>query len=254
MDHINQVLQLPERCLVNRKITKAFFKRNFVLTVAERSLLELQISQIFWVASLNPDNSNIPAFQKEEEIYEEVQVIIVTTTLENFATIHFKVAELIQKHIPYAILLCITSGDQTVWSTYQKRVSQTDATRRIIHQRFFTQIIPAAPTNVLEQQFLESLSYGRLNKGNLQELYASYTACIIALQAAAMNGLFVVRTADRTREAMQSLARISLLGQEINSLSRTAQKETQLNRRVSFNLQIQAKRAEIIILKEALKA
>ena len=64
MESLNQILQLPERCLVNKKITKAFFKRNFDLTLTERKLLDDSaiIIQIDWIASLKPNQINIEGF------------------------------------------------------------------------------------------------------------------------------------------------------------------------------------------------
>jgi hypothetical protein len=53
MDALNTILQIPERCMVHKKITKAFFKRNFDLISGEKTLLDNLIA-IDWLASISP--------------------------------------------------------------------------------------------------------------------------------------------------------------------------------------------------------
>ena len=246
---IIDILQLPTRCLLNKKITKAFFKRNFDLTIAEKSLLDKQIVGIDWLASLSAENINVPSYLNEDITYEEVQMITVSYFGDNFVTDHFKIAELIHKHIPYAILLCIYNDEQMVWSTFDKRINQKDTNKRIIAKRHFTEVIPIQERTALQQDFLNSLAFSELRKTNLYELYNSFAERIFALQASNLNSTFTLRTKSRTQQDMLSLEKIARLQQEIEILSNTAKKETQLNKQVNLNLQIQNKRLEMAQLK-----
>lgn len=249
MDLWNNILQLPNRCLLNTKITKAFFKRNFDLTIAEKALLDKQILTTELLGSLNPENANINLYQAEDISYDEVVIVMANIANHNFETDHLKVAELIHKHIPYAILLCVFSDEQMVWSTFEKRINQKDTNKRIIAQRHFTAIIPLHERTALQQDFLNSLAFSGLRKTNLYELYNSYTERIFALQASYLNSTFTIRTQSRTQQDMLLLEKIAKLQQEIESLSNTAKKETQLNKQVNLNLQIQNKRSEMAQLK-----
>lgn len=249
MEFWNHILQLPNRCLLNKKITKAFFKRNFELTVAERSLLDKQIESIDWFASLSPENTNISTYSNPEVSYEEVQIILANISVGNLESEHAKVAELIHKHIPYAIFLCVYNSEQMVWSSFNKRVNQKDASKRIIDKRHFTELISLNDHSEIQQLFLNSLAFNQLDKTNFYQLYNNYTECIFALQASALNSKFLLRTQSRTETDMLLLERIALLQQEIESLGITAKKETQLNWQVSLNLQIQNKRSEMAQLK-----
>ena len=97
MDNLNNILKIPERCLVNKKITKAFFKRNFDLTSNEKILLDdfNIIATIDWLANVRPSTANISRYQDENYLFEEVQVIAVQTAENNFDYNHFRIAELI---------------------------------------------------------------------------------------------------------------------------------------------------------------
>lgn len=246
---IIDILQLPTRCLLNKKITKAFFKRNFDLTIVERSLLDKQIVGIDWLASLSAENINVPSYLNEDISYEEIQIITADISCGNFEAEYLKIAELIHKYIPYAILLCIYDLEQMVWSTFDKRVNQKDANKRIIDKRYFTEIIPLKEKTESQNEFLNSLVFSKLSKANLYELYNNYVERIFALQASTLNGTFTVRTQSRTQSDRLLLKNIEKLQQEVEKLSKLVRKETQLNKQVNLNLLIQDKRREITQLK-----
>ncbi|MCO5948084.1 DUF4391 domain-containing protein [Mucilaginibacter flavidus] len=247
MDVINRILQLPERCLLNKKITKAFFKRNFDLTSAERSLLDDYnvIEAINWVATISPANSNIIAWKDEQYIYEEVQVITVQTTVDDFVRNKQKIAELIQKYIPYPIILCIYNDQAFVFNTFDKKINQNDSSRRTIDKRYFSEDISQSTPTKNQQDFLNSINFTNLDKTNLQTYYNAYTQRIISLQVASLSGVYIPRTHNRTQEDLKRLERIEELKKEIISLQNRAKKETQLNQRVQLNVAINDKRKEI---------
>lgn len=249
MNEWNEILKMPERCLLNRKITKAFFKRNFELTLTEKNVLDKQIENITWLASLNPENTNIPPFVSDNVAFEEVQIIVATTSQAYFDREHVKIAEVIQRHIPYAILLCVHTPEKMVWSTCNKRIRQNDQTKRIIEKRFFSQLIDIQQQNEVQRDFLNSLAFSGLAKATLQDLYNSYTERIFALQAARLNGTFAIRTQERTKADMLLLERLEVLEQEVATLAQKAKRETQLNDQVQLNVHIQNYRREIARLK-----
>src|SRR5687768_2098149 len=101
MDALNTILEIPERCLVNKKITKAFFKRNFDLTSTEKALLDdfNAIAAIDWLASVSPASSNINPYKDQHYLFEEVQVITVYTSETDFERNRQRIEDLIQKYI-----------------------------------------------------------------------------------------------------------------------------------------------------------
>jgi hypothetical protein len=247
MDALNSILQLPVRCLLNRKITKAFFKRNFDLTTAERVLLDdfSAIESINWVASISPGNANIIAFKEDALIFEEVQVITVQTTTVDFERNKQKIADLVQKYIPYPILLCIYHAQAFVLNTCDKKVNQNDSSRRTIEKRYFTEDILLNDADKTRQDFLKSLNFINLDKTNLYTFYISYTQRIVSLQVAQLSGVYIPRTQSRTQEDILRLERIEELQKEIVGLDSQAKKETQLNQRVQLNLLMNEKRKEV---------
>ena len=233
--------------MVNKKITKAFFKRNFELTTAEKKLLDdfTIIIQIDWLSSIKPENSNIITYTHDQYVYEEVQIISVQTSDDNFDKNKQKIAELIQKYIPYNILLCIYNSSNFVLNTCDKRINQNDSTKRTIEKYYFTENINIPKPIEKQKSFIKSLAFSELYKQNLKTFYDSYTSRIIALQAAELTGIFTIRKNERSKQEVQHLENITQLQSEILTLQNQAIKETQLKIQVQLNAEIQKKRKEI---------
>lgn len=252
MELLNEILRLPERCMTGKKIPKTFFKRNFDLTSAERALLDdpARIIGIEWIASISPGSSNINVYRDEEYIYEEVQVISVQTTASDFEKNQYKITELVQKYIPYPILLCIWYNHTFVLNACDKKVNQNDSNRRTIGKRHTTEIVNYPNLTGQQQAFLDSLNFRELDKTSLKTFYEAYIQRLIALQTADLSGMFVLRTQHRTQDDLVHLEKIATLEKEIQLLHYEAKKESQLNQRVAINTLIHEKRTQI----EALKA
>lgn len=256
MDGLNNILKIPERSLVNKKITKAFFKRNFDLTITEKALLDdfPIISSIEWLASISPANSNINAYKDEHSIFEEIQVIVVHTSDVEFERNQQRITDLVQKYIPYQVLLCIMSSQLLVINACDKKINQNDSSRRTVEKKYSSEAIQLHHPTEQHQGFLQSLAFEELDKTNLKTCYESYIQRLIALQASAIIGAFVPRTQSRTQLDMQRLEQIEALSKDIETLQSKAQKETQLAARVQLNTEIQQKRITIEQLKNLLTA
>lgn len=255
MESLNQILQLPERCLVNKKITKAFFKRNFDLTLTERKLLDDSaiIIQIDWIASLKPNQINIEGFNNNQTVFEEVQVISVSTDSIEFDKNKSKIIDLIQKYIPYHVFLCVYSSKEFVINICEKRINLNDSNRRTIEKSLVTENILINNETDIQKTFLKDLSFENIDKHDLKSLYDSFSKSIVALQASNINGEFINRPIEQSKQDLERLERIKKLENEILQLQNQAKKESQLNTQVKINSEVQFRRKEIELIKEKLK-
>jgi hypothetical protein len=254
LNRIIHILQLPERCLVNKKITKSFFKRNFDMTSAEKNLLDdfCIVTAIDWIASISQANANVPAYQDYESTFEEIQVIAVTTSTESLTKNAAKIIDLIQKYIPYHILLIVHDGVNSIWNVTFKCINQNDNNKRTVEKKFTTECISANTSNKVHEAFLEVLSFSRVPSTNLKVLYDGYMQCFVGLTTAPIIGTFETRPNERTKKDVERLERITTLEKEITTLTNVAQKETQLNKKIELNTQVQQKRRQIEILKNSI--
>lgn len=246
MDALNTILQIPERSLVNKKITKAFFKRNFDLTITEKALLDdaAIFQSIEWLACISPSNSNINAYKDEHSIFEEVQIIAVHTSDVDFEKNQQRITDLVQKYIPYPILLCIISSQLIVINACDKKINQNDSAKRAVEKKYSSDAIQLHHPTEQHKGFLQSLAFDELDKTSLKTCYESYIRQIIALQAATVTGVFTVGTRESTQRRVELLEKIDSLQKEIQLLQNQAINESQLNKRVVLNTRLQEKRKE----------
>ena len=254
MENLNQILQLPERTLVNKKITKAFFKRNFDLTLSERKLLDDPqiIQHIEWVASLKPQNCNIPAYIDVVSTYEEIQIISVLVDDTAFDKFRNKVAELIQKYIPYHVFMLITSKTEGLINAAEKKVNQNDVNKRSVEKTLSSECMVWDKITPAQCAFLSSCAYDKLDKQDLRALYLSWIGNIVALKAAEHTGEYQVRPLARTQSDVKLLEEITAIEAEIERLHSASKKETQLSIQVQINSEVQIKRMKLQSLKQNL--
>jgi hypothetical protein len=252
---IQNILDLPESCLVNMKITKAFFKRNFELTKAERTLLDdfSVVVNIDWIATVNPDNSNVPAFNSNTSTFEEIQIISIKTNQEGLELNNTRIIDLIQKYIPYHVFLITYSDTLTVWNTCLKRINENDNTKRVIEKCLTTEIIDINNLTENQKAFFNGVSFSQIDKTNLNTLYQSYIQQVVALNASILRGEFITRPVERTKQDVIYIEQIANLEKDIVTLTNLAKRETQLSKQVVFNTQIQHKRKKIENLKQLLR-
>ncbi|EPR73440.1 Methyl-accepting chemotaxis protein [Winogradskyella psychrotolerans RS-3] len=250
----NNILNIPERNILDKKLTKAFFLKNFILSAAEKNVLNNSIQQMNWLASIKPITANILAVNNDDYKYEEIQIMVCTiadNTLDVFAE---KCMQLFQKYIPYQMLVIIEDVNGFKISACDKRINKVEPSKRTIERYFVTDTLSKLYKNDLSDAFYKALDFGNLDKTNLELLYKSYIQAVVQFQAASITGSFQKRTNARNQEDMKHLEAIEQLERDIISLTSQIKKETQLNKKVHLNILIKKNRDRIDELKQMLTA
>ncbi|WP_178984172.1 DUF4391 domain-containing protein [Winogradskyella helgolandensis] len=248
----NNILHIPERNILDKKLTKAFFLKNFILSAAEKKVLNNSIQQMNWLASIKPTTANIPAVNNNDYKYEEIQIMVCTVTDNTLDVFAEKCMQLFQKHIPYQMLVIIEDVNGFKISVCDKRINKVEPSKRTIERYFVTNTLSKLYKNDLSDAFYKALDFGNLDKTNLELLYKSYIQAVVQFQAASITGSYQKRTNARTQEDMGHLETIEQLERDIISLSSQIKKANQLNEKVQLNIKIQQKRKEIQSLKDTL--
>lgn len=248
----NEIFHLPERCILNKRLTKAFFLKNFVLSAAEKKLLNSTIQSMEWMASIKTSNANISAVKNEEYVYEEIQVMICSLPNNQLEINGKKCIELFQKYIPYQMIVIVEDENDFIINTCDKRVNQNDKSKRTIENYFTTSSLSKLYKNDLTTPFYEALMFQEIDKTNMQTTYKSYIQAVAQFQAASITGKYSRRTQKRTEEDMANILAIENIEKEISSFTSQIKKESQLNKRVELNMSIQKKRQEIEVIKNKL--
>lgn len=237
-------LTLPDACKYDVALTKVFFKRNFMLTRADKTFLEDApiFQEMRMYGSIKPDNLNIQAYLSDTETYEEIGFISVKTDAETFERNHQKIATLIQKYIPYHLLISVEADDDSKFSLHlaRKNISRNNRNERVVTESIFTAALQAADTS-----FMSHFALSKLSKVNIRTLYNDYIALLYSKQIAELTKSFQALPYNVAMERMIVLREIAEKEQNLAILRTQIKKETQLNEQVKLNTRIHQLREEI---------
>lgn len=249
----NKILQIPEAALLHKKLPKAFFLKHFKLSAAEKRFLNQDIEGMLWLASLRPQNINIPAKVSETKSFEEVQIISCSlkSSLQENAQ---KAIELIQKYLPYQVLLIIEDEHEFIFNSAEKLINQREVQKRTIQSYFSSPAINKLYKNKITEDLFRALAFSELDKTNLETTYSSYVVALTRFKAAQHTGSFTKKHHTRTSEDMEALQEIESLENKIESLANKIAREHKINEKVNLNIALQKHRKEIEKLKNKLSA
>ena len=248
----NDIFNFPDRILLNKRITKSFFTKNFDLTTTEKKLLNKNVQHIEWFASIKPSNANISEVKNEEYIFEEIQVIICTIPTNQLNVISNKCIDLLQKYIPYQLVVIVEDEYDFIVNTCDKRVNFNNTAKRVVTNCLMSTTISKLFKNDITSSFFKALDFSQLDKTNMQTTYDSYTQALVEFQTALITGKFKKRNHLRTEKDMIILVAIEEVEKEITGLKSKLKKEIQLNIKVELNIEIQKRRNKIKELKNKL--
>lgn len=249
LDQFWQTMNLPDSCLLNSRIYKKTLLESIDLSSADKKLVNEDIDTLVWRYTLKPETIQIQRFQSEELDYPEIAVIHLTLKAEagkNLKRLK-RLIELIQRAIPYPVVLVTSLGNQLWVNLANKRQSMADRQKLTVESFFDSGWLNGDHLQPVEQAFIESLPSQQLDWTNFFTFYQGLVDRLIALEAARHTGQFHLEDApDREsndhkapRQARKTLLEnIRQLEEEQNSLKAELKKETQFNRRLELNMNI----------------
>ncbi|MDO5851204.1 MAG: DUF4391 domain-containing protein [Methanobacteriaceae archaeon] len=228
-----QKLNIPKECLVNNVIPKKdFFEQNMKTT--ERNLFTNNVKQIKWLYSLKEENINIKKYIDEEKEYLEIEIIQLTLKKEQKQE---KITEIIQKFIPYPILLIIRYKNRYKLSLAHKRNNKNDTEQIIITETINTNNwIKENFTKKQDEKLIQTLNIKNLNTNNFYEMYEDMINTIIRYNA---TNEIKKEINKPIKEIKEITNQITQLDKKINELKKEQKKETQFNKKVEQNIEIQ---------------
>ena len=247
--NFKDIFNLPSRCYLDKRLTKVFFTKNFDLNPSEKKVLNSEVLRMDWVGSIKPSNSNIPKFESEKYVFEEIQLMtcLVNQIDKNWKTI----IDLFQKYIPYQIILIIEDDTKWMMNLSDKRINQNDRSKRTIERYYSTSLIEKKENSQLIGGFFKTMSFDYLNKMDLKTVYQSFINSVVKLKSSQITGVFQDGN-NNTEEQLVIIQRIEEIEFEMISLKNQIKKESQLNNKVPLNIEIQKLKTEKNQLRQTL--
>ena len=230
-----QKMAIPEACFLGNRVYKKLFYENAPLNVTDKKAFGDDIVTIQWRYTLKPETINIARFQDNERDYPEIAVLQVNLK-ENK---HYKrIAQIIQRAIPYPLLIVFSNGSCLALAVADKRISRADADKITVEAFYETAWLDLENLNEIEQAFIDSCAIRQLSYQNFYAFYGDLTARIVAFNCAQLSGHFTLESALSQEQRIENLNALRQAQQKLTELKAALKKESQFNRQVGLNVQI----------------
>lgn len=251
-DTVVASLALPTNCRVDQRVPKKMLAEHGGATTTDRRLLTDGIAEAHWLAALKPTTVAVPAWCDEAREYLELAVLTVELRASHASGAQReRLSELVHRAIPYPVLLLILTPDLMELSLVHKRAAQNEAGRVVLDGELVRLVL--GEEEPIPDGLLAALVVDRQPHQHLMAFYQGWIDTVIAAQAARVTGHFVIAaTPDQAASRRAALREHQLLEQEAARLRALAAKESQMAKRVEYNLALQKVQAELLAAKEEL--
>lgn len=256
-----EALALPGSCRVDQRVPKKMLIEKAAPTAADKRLLNDYLEEIHWIATLKSNTIGVPNFRDEQREYREVAVlnIIARGDLASLTaggavkSVNIaRLAELVQRAVPYPTLLLLATPEVLFVSAAHKRWAQNDAAKVVLDGEVTTVEVTSDPA--VAQAFMQSMALTGQPQLTLMSLYQGWLNCLGALMAARYTGTFKdskdLEQANMRRLVLRECLRLE---QEAKRLRAQADKAKQMAMRVDLNLALQRVQAELAVAREQLQ-
>jgi len=239
---------------VHKKLDKKMFYDNAKLNRSEKRVIANVIERIELTYLLTPSNINIQAFINEEFYYEGVMYI----TVQLRETVQAKQISMIEKVIhgflPNPVVLIFLFNDLLLVSTCVKRLNLVTLNSVVLEEIHQTPWIDITDENENVNRFIEAISLKNVSFTNFYDFYKDIDMAIKAFQDIEVIGLYrVIKDKEKHSNLQSIIAEIKSLEREKNKVKAAIKKETQFNKKVDLNIELQKINNKIDELKTTLE-
>ncbi len=242
-------MAIPEKCLLNKPLFKKLFQEHADLDITDKKALKDDIDKIRWVYTLKPSTLNIEAYRDDVREYDEIAIIQIDLSSTARAQ---RIAAIVNKAIPYPVVLVFSFADTIAISVVDKRINQADKSKWVIEDAWITTWFNPDAPNEAQQKFMQDLTIKSLSFVNFYAFYTDIKNRIIALNTADRSGSYSLTSDEGTISRAKALRELDKLEQEKAELQNKLAKEKQMGRQVEMTTKIKKYADQINGLKERL--
>lgn len=225
----------PPEAYLNKFIPKKLISENTDLDITDKKALRDDIDKIRLVYALKPATVNIEAYRDDIREYDEVAVIQIDLSSPNCAQ---RIANFINKAIPYPIILIFSFSDTIAISVADKRINQANKSKWVLEDIWFTQWFNPDAPNEIQKKFMQDLAFKNLSFVNFYAFYTDIKDRIIALNVAQRSGKYTITTGEDTNSRATAMHKLEQLEQEKSELQNKLSNQKQMGRQIDIATKI----------------
>ncbi|MCE5219854.1 MAG: DUF4391 domain-containing protein [Clostridium sp.] len=235
VDKLYEEMNIPAECNVGNTIFKKLFYENGTMSTTDKEMFTDDIEKIIWKYSFKEENLNIKSFKNEELEYEEIALIEVSLSKESK---YKKICEIIQKTIPYPLIIVLTHDEKVLINTAYKRINKVDESKSTIDDFIYINWICMNNLKDNEVSFLNSIDIKKFSFVNMYKFYCSFVEKLNLLNASSITGNFEVLINKDIQEVNELNSQIEKINSEIEKLKIDINKEQHFNKKIDINIKI----------------
>ncbi|MFT5871420.1 MAG: hypothetical protein ACI8WT_000338 [Clostridium sp.] len=221
--------KVPASCVVNSTIFKKLFYENASMNKVDKEIFKKDIDKIIWIYSFKGTTINIRPYKDEVREYEEIAVIEVI--LLNDIKIK-RISEIIQKTIPYPLILVFKYGDKILFNVAHKRINKADESKSIVEGFIYTEWINLLSFSRIEEQFINSMNIEGFSFSNFYSFYSEAVGRINIFNASKYQSDFEKLKTKGAVEVKAIADEIEKLDAKIIELRSKIKHEVQFNKKI----------------------
>ncbi len=251
LDQFYENLAVPGRCMLGKRLFKKQFYENAQLNATDRKAFSEDIDSIEWRYTLKPSTINIPKFEDETREYLEVALLQVGLNATNR---HERIAGIMQKAIPYPVVIVFASGERIAINTAEKRVNRADANRIVVKSSHDTGWIDLTSPEPWQTAFLDDFRIVNFSYRDFLAFYGDIVQRIVALNCAAHTEQYELITGETvsTTDRLRALKQIEQLQREETETRNKLKKEKNMGTQVQLNTRVKEISDRIEAIKQAM--
>lgn len=245
-ERLYESMNLYDSCKIDSTIFKKYFYESVNITKSDKDILKDDVDKVVLKYSLKEENVNVPAYKDDNIDYDEIEIIEVNLITDKR---YKKVYELIQKAIPYPLIIVLRLKENIMINTAFKRINKNDEEKDIIEKFVNSEWIDVNRITGNEELFLKSIDIKNLSFANMYKLYRSFVDKIEVLNACKYQGNFKDLICKDNEKISKISDEINSIDDEITRLRVLIRNEVQFNKRMDMNIEIrklQTKKSRLI--------
>lgn len=233
-------LSIPRSCELNKPVFKKLFLDNGVLDIADKTALKDDVDKIRWLYTLKSATINIAAYIDSERDFSEIAVLQVDLASAKRLK---RIANFMQRSIPYPLILLFTQSNQVCLSVADKRINQADKEKWVVEDPLYTDWIDLAAPTAPQANFLADCNINSFSFVSFLSFYKSLTDRVIAINCASHSGSYEQGAVDNIENKpsegrLERLRELEKLNLQKTEIANKLKKEKRMGRQVELNTKI----------------
>lgn len=216
-------LQLPKASFIERNFPFSVLEKQLTANEKKQFQKDVESRGMRILATLKEETTNISSYEDEVVRFDEIQLIQIKLNEWTEAAMK-RVYHILSSKIPYPLVIRFIKEEQVRWAL---------ATQTKVHQQDRLKIkeLHLSAEEIEEEQLLSAWNFERAPHYNLKELHTEWTQSLIQLTLSTQHGIEEIE-----ENPEQLLQQLEELDREIAHYVNLAKKESQLNRRIDYQM------------------